>query len=241
MNKTVNYIGRDVVYGIGRRLSLALFPPRCLLCGEPGGGGLDLCQPCNRNLPWLGVACRRCALPLPASETAGICGACQRGRSPLQQVRAAFLYQAPLNALVLRFKFHRDLSAGRLLAMLMAQALAGAERPQALVPVSLHLGRLRQRGYDQSLELAKPLGRALQLPVCTLLQRRHATAPQSELDQAARRRNLRSAFTVAGSVPAHVALVDDVMTTGATAQAAARALHRAGATRVDAWVVARVP
>lgn len=241
MNCSVNLWKHHLVYGVGARLSQLLFPPRCLLCGESGAQGRDLCAACAADLPWMEAACLRCALPLPADEVAGVCGACQRGRSPLQQVRAAFLYQPPLNALVLRFKFHRDLSAGRLLAALMVQALAAAERPQALVPVSLHLARLRERGYDQALELAKPLARALQLPLCKGLHRRHATAPQSELDQAARRRNLRAAFIAGGALPAHVALVDDVMTTGATLQAAAWALRRAGVQRVDAWVAARVP
>ena len=105
----------------------------------------------------------------------------------------------------------------------------------------LHVSRLRLRGYDQTLELARPLARRLGLPLVTGLRRVRATAAQSELDAATRRRNLRNAFVAAGSLPAHVALVDDVMTTGATLQAAARALRRAGVERVDAWVCARVP
>ena len=112
------------------------------------------------------------------------------------------------------------------------------------MPIPLHRSRLRQRGYDQALELAKPLARALGVPLRNdLLRRRHATAPQSELHADERQRNLRDAFvTNAGVVlPAHVALVDDVMTTGATLHAAATALHRAGVARVDAWVCARVP
>ena len=126
----------------------------------------------------------------------------------------------------------------------MACALAGAERPQALVPVPLHTGRLRERGYDQALELTRPLARRLGLPLRDdLLRRARATAAQSTLDAGQRRRNLRGAFAVRGhcALPAHVALVDDVMTTGATAHAAASALLRAGVARVDVWVCARVP
>jgi ComF family protein len=103
---------------------------------------------------------------------------------------------------------------------------------------------LRRRGYDQALELAKPLARALQLPLVTdALVRVRATAPQSELDAEARQRNLRRAFACVEGVelPDHVVLVDDVMTTGATLQAAAKTLLRAGVQRVDAWVCARVP
>ena len=169
------------------------------------------------------------------------CGACQRSRSPLQAVQAAFTYNAPIDGLLLRFKFHHDLSAGRLLSALMLDALRAAERPQAIVPVPLHLSRLRQRGYDQTWELAKPLARALQLPLCRGLHRRRSTQPQSELDAMERKRNLRGAFIAVGQLPAHVVLLDDVMTTGATLHAAALTLHRAGVQRVDAWVCARVP
>lgn len=222
------------------RLAMHLLPPRCQACDAPGEGGMDLCRACHAALPVNDAACRRCALPLP---TPGTCAHCLRQPPPLQATQAAFLYRAPLDRLLPRFKFHHDLASGRLLAQLMAHACAGCERPQALVPVPLHRGRLRQRGYDQALELARPLASHLRLPLRTdLLRRVRDTTAQSRLDATARRRNLRGAFAVAdGPVPAHVALVDDVMTTGATLHAAARALRRAGVARVDAWVCARVP
>jgi len=241
MRKTVNHRGFDMVYGVAGHLSRLLFPPRCLSCGEPGAAGRDICQACADGLPWLRSACQRCALPLPGADASSICGACQHSRSPLQLVRSAFVYQPPVNGLLLRFKFHRDLAAGRLLSALMAEALHDAERPQALVPVPLHRSRLRQRGYDQALELARPLARALRLPLWQGLHRQRSTPPQSALDAAGRKRNLRGAFTVHGQLPAHVVLLDDVMTTGATLHAAALTLHRAGVQRVDAWVCARVP
>lgn len=218
-----------------------LLAPRCLLCGERGANGRDLCGNCTEPLPWNRSACRHCAIPLPE---AGVCGACLQSPPPVSRTHAAFVYGFPLDRLVPRFKFHHDLAAGRLMAELMAQALAQAPRPEALIPVPLHAARLRQRGYDQALELAKPLSRALAVPLMDdALLRSRATAAQSELDAAARQRNLRGAFAVraAAALPAHVALVDDVMTTGATLHAAAKALRRAGVARVDAWVCARVP
>jgi ComF family protein len=157
---------------------------------------------------------------------------------------APLLYAAPVDRWQPRFKFHQDLAAGRLLAGLLAEACAGSPRPQVVVPVPLHHARLRARGYDQALELARTVARTLRLPLgASLLVRRRATAPQSELDAAARRANLRGAFGVRprSALPAHVALVDDVMTTGATLHAAATALREAGVARVDAWVCARVP
>jgi ComF family protein len=172
-----------------------------------------------------------------------ICGQCLRSPPPLQAVHAACLYDFPVDRLLPRFKFHRDLAAGRLLAQLMAEAFNPLQRPQAVIALPLHRSRLRTRGYDQALELARPLARALQLPLLEgALRRTRATAPQSELSAMARRRNLRGAFDCDGAPPpAHVALVDDVMTTGATLHAAAKALRRAGVERVDGWVCARVP
>jgi ComF family protein len=177
---------------------------------------------------------------LPGPEPA-ICGDCLRQPPPLDGVIATFTYGWPVDGLLRNFKFHQDLAAGRLLAGLMTTTCSTQPRPQALVPVALHRQRLRQRGYDQALELARPLADTLQLPCLPVLQRQRATRPQSELDAAQRRGNLRGAFAVSTTVPAHVALVDDVMTTGATLHAAARALRRAGAQRVDAWICARVP
>jgi len=174
---------------------------------------------------------------------AGLCGDCQHEPSPLQETRAVFDYAFPLDRLLPRLKFHGDFAAGRVLARGMAERLADAPRPDAIVSIPLHRARLRQRGYDQALELARPIARALRLPMQgQLLQRRKATTAQSRLDADARKRNLHDAFVVAdlGSLPSHVALVDDVMTTGATLHAAASALRAAGVERVDAWVCARV-
>jgi ComF family protein len=159
-------------------------------------------------------------------------------------VVAPFLYGPPLDRWLPRFKFHHDLAAGRLLSQLMLEACAAAPRPDALVPVPLHRSRLRSRGYDQALELARPLARALALPLRTnLLARARATSAQSSLHALQRHRNLRGAFAAAPGrqPPAHVALIDDVMTTGATLHAAAHALRAAGVARVDAWVCARTP
>jgi ComF family protein len=222
-------------------LGQALLPARCLVCGERGDGRQDLCRDCRAALPWNRQACARCALPLPAAAPA--CGRCLRLPPPFDASRAAFRYGFPLDRLLPRLKFHGDLAAGRLLAELCAEALADAPRPELLMPVPLHPARLRQRGYDQALELARPVARALGVPLCTdRLHRQRATAAQSELGAAARRRNVRDAFALRpGSLPTHVAVFDDVMTTGATLAECCRTLRRAGVARVEAWAVARAP
>ena len=217
-----------------------LFALRCMVCGEPGRDGRDLCVACHAALPWQGPACRRCALPL---NQPGLCGQCLQAPPPLHEVSAVFDYAFPLDRLLPRLKFHRDFAAGRVLAQCMVERLATLPRPDALVPIPLHRARLRSRGYDQALELARPVGRALSLPLlANALQRSRTTTAQSRLDADARQRNLRGAFVASngGSLPAHVVLLDDVMTTGATLHAAARVLHQAGVRRVDAWVCARV-
>lgn len=223
------------------RAGRLLLPPRCLLCHEAGAEGRDLCSACAQPLqPY--PACRQCALPLP--EAAPACGRCLRHPPPYTHTLALGMYAFPLDRLLPRFKFHADLAAGRELAHLLATAAHHAERPQALVPVPLHPQRLRERGYNQALELARPVARTLDLPLLPhALQRLRATAAQSQLSATARRRNVRGAFAASthAALPAHVALIDDVMTTGATLAECSRVLLRAGAQRVDLWVVARAP
>lgn len=221
-------------------LGLQALPLRCLVCQEPGSDGLDLCAACHAGLPWNDHACPGCALPLPAGEPAARCGACLR--APPRQVAAAavFVYAAPVDQLLRRFKFHQDLAAGRLLSQLMLQRVPSfIDSP--LLPIPLHRKRLRARGYDQARELARPLARALAVPLWTGLHRQRLTAAQSDLDADARRRNLLDAFAVTASPPTRLTLLDDVMTTGATLDAAMRALGRAGSSEVHLWVCARVP
>jgi len=221
-------------------LSRSLLPFRCQVCGERGAAD-DLCALCRCALPWNRHACRRCGLPLPQAEPA--CGHCLQQPPPFSATRAALVYAFPLDRLLLRFKFHGDLAAGRLLADLFCEQLGDGPLPQALLPVPLHRARLRERGYDQALELAKSIAKRIDVPLHRKhLRRVRRTARQSELGLAARQRNLRGAFAVAGeSLPRHVALIDDVMTTGATLRECAQTLLRSGVERVDVWVIARAP
>ena len=217
-----------------------LFALHCMVCGEPGQDGYDLCRACHAVLPWQGPACLRCALPLPSL---GTCGACLQHPPPLTETHAAFDYAFPLDRLLPRLKFHRDFASGRVLTQAVAERCANLTQPDALLPLPLHRERLRRRGYDQALELTRPLAHALDLPLLDgILKRSKSTSAQSRLDAEARQRNMRGAFHVVAGVPlpTHVVLVDDVMTTGATLHAAARVLLSAGVQRVDAWVCARV-
>ena len=226
-----------------RALRLVL-PPRCLLCGAPGAGGRDLCTGCTRDLAINQVCCPRCALPLPAP--APLCGECLNHEPPFASAWAPFVYAHPLDLLEARFKFGADLAAGRVLSTLMIERLPvdAPERPALLIPIPLHAKRLRERGYNQALELARPLAKAFAIPLrADALLRTRETPPQTGLDAKTRRRNLRGAFALGtdAKLPTHVALLDDVMTTGATLRECTRMLHRAGVTRVDVWALARAP
>ena len=219
-----------------------LLPSSCLLCGLAGQAGRDLCAGCASELPYLKAACHCCAIPLPQ---AGVCGQCQQKPHSFNSAWAAFDYQSPVDHLIQSLKFNGKLHCGRLLGELMAERLAvsGVDLPELLLPVPLHSSRLRQRGFNQALELARPLARAFDLPLkAGLCRRLRPTTAQTGLDAKARRRNLKGAFEVA-AMPgvSHVAIIDDVMTTGSTAEMLAKALKQAGVERVDVWVCARAP
>jgi ComF family protein len=242
--EAVNHMRTLAVDGwIGRALRV-LLPPCCLLCGGRGAGVRDLCAGCIADLAANTPSCPLCALPLATPAPA--CGACLARPPPFAAAWVPLRYTHPLDLLEARFKFHADLAAGRVLA---EQLVECARRdapvlPLLVVPVPLHGGRLRARGYNQALELARPLARALGVPLRhDVLLRTRSTPAQTGLDAKMRRRNLRGAFAVAPGFawPDHVAVFDDVMTTGATLHEAARTLRRAGVARVDAWALARAP
>lgn len=199
-------------------LNYQLIPARCACCQGPGQWQLDLCAACQAELP----------PPPPVLETA-------YGR-----VFAGSTFATPLDTWIHAFKFQQDLLMGRLLARLCAPK-AEADMPLQLLPVPLHRKRLRTRGFNQALELARFWGRQHGIAVpAKALARCRETAVQSQLDAQARRLNVQGAFSARAGLPAHVALVDDVYTTGATCAAAAEALQQAGVTRVDVWCLARV-
>lgn len=221
------------------------WPPVCLVCGGAGSAGMDICRACALELPHAQAgACTRCALPLPHAGSGTLCGQCLSSPPAFDQILAAFHYQPPIDHLVSGFKFRARLNQGRLLGELMQQSLIDRiEPPDLILPVPLHPSRLRQRGFNQAVELARPLARTLRLPLeLHAVRRIRATPPQRKLSSADRQKNLRHAFEPDPDFkPAHVALVDDVMTTGATISELARLLKRHGVLRVDAWVLARVP
>lgn len=218
----------------------------CVLCGQSTGSAHSLCTPCNNDLPWLercSPLCSRCLQPQASDH----CQHCQQHPPVADQLHAAFAYQFPVDRLIPAFKFHHQLAAGRALAEAWATRLAARAEPlpQLLLPVPLHQQRLQERGFNQAEKLARALGQALHIPVAhDLLLHPHATASLHKLDRVDRSRAIRRAFALnAGQQHrlrgAHVALVDDVITTGATSDALASLLRQAGVDHIEVWALAR--
>lgn len=241
---TVNHGMVFKVYGWLESLHWAAFPARCALCGAAGLTRREICRGCRDDLPWQQQACDRCGERLPGAGGPGapVCGRCRRRPPPFDRTRAVFAYEAPVSHLLREFKFRGRLPNGRLLGDLMAGALAAhtGPLPDRVVPVPLHPARQRRRGFNQAMELARPVADRLGVPLAPSLCRRvRNTMPQSELGGSQRRGNVRRAFAVTAPAPPHVAIVDDVMTSTSTAAALATSLRRAGARRIEVWVCAR--
>jgi len=221
-----------------------LLPRLCPACNDWTGPGRILCPGCETSLPRLGNACPRCATPYEHDRIRGDCGACLRHPPAFMRTLALFHYAPPADHFIRALKFHRQLGLARLLGIQLAERLrTWPSRPDLILPIPLHATRLRSRGFNQALEIARPAARALRVPLGVhSLRRLRATAPQSDLPFESRRRNVKGAFGVrpdAGVRGLRIALVDDVMTTGNTADAAARTLLAAGAEAIEVWVIAR--
>lgn len=207
-------------------------------------GELDVCAACLADLPTNRYGCSRCGLSLPSELPTGArCGGCQRRPPPYSVCHAAFRYEDPLPDLVTGAKFRGRLNLVRLLGQCLARELRerAAEMPELILPVPLHAGRLRERGYNQALEIVRVLGRELAIPVdrrsCVRVS---ATPPQAGLARRERRRNVRGAFRILRPLgAARVVILDDVVTTGSTVSELTKVLSQAGVERVDVWAVAR--
>ncbi len=230
------------VYGTSRSLIHGLFPATCLLCLDPGQPpALDLCRECEADLPGNAGACPGCAMPRPGPDPA--CAHCASRRPAFDAAFVPYRYEFPLAELIHRLKYGGQVAVARILGTVFAHRLCerGAPAVDAIVPVPLHAAREARRGYNQAGEIARFAGEIAGLPVLDRVALRlRATEEQAALPASVRRVNVSGAFeALAGCLPPAVAIVDDVMTTGATADALAQALKRAGCRRVEAWAVAR--
>ena len=219
----ITHIRLTAAQRLARLIAATLFPPRCCLCGFPGASlDLDLCCFCHADMPWI----------REASSTV-----------------VALRFAPPADDMIRELKYHGVYANARVLGVLLAQAVEerAMALPRLLVPVPLHGARLRERGFNQAAALARYAGRMLEIPsVPALVRRVRDTPSQTSLSVAERHRNVQNAFALNGaralrrlSDAGHVAIVDDVITTGSTVAEVERLLLDAGVRRVEVWAVAR--
>jgi ComF family protein len=218
-----------------------LYPATCVLCGARGESNRDLCAGCFEDLPRQGSSCGRCGLRAPGTAGELLCAACLRDPPAFDRTRVLYDYAPPVDQMIRQLKYAGRLHLARLFGMQLATLAAEVPAADCVVPVPLHRSRLRERGFNQAIELARPVARALAAPLDTRsCYRARATTAQASLSRTARRENLKGAFTVRHELNArHVIIVDDVMTTGSTADELAQALKAGGAAKVSVLVVAR--
>jgi ComF family protein len=216
----------------------AILPHHCALCGA-GTPNRLLCTGCDADLShYRAPACPICALPTPGGQ---VCGACLQHPPAFDRTLAAFSYHFPIDRLLHGFKYSGNLALIEVLAKPLAQLAADHPKPDLLMPMPLHPGRLKERGFNQSLEIAKKISRWLDIPLSAdVCQRTRDTPTQAGLKWKERRRNVRGAFACDLDLTGKkIAVLDDVMTTGATLNEISRVLRGRGAAEVSAWVVAR--
>ena len=220
-----------------------ILPYSCLLCNNASDEDRDLCGACASELPWLQQACDRCGISLPENQT---CGDCLTHTPPYNRTLALWSYEQPIDHFITQFKFQHRLVFSRLLASMLIQKIQKeyevSDLPEYIIPVPLHPDRLKERGFNQALEIAKPIAAQLKLKIDTThCVRSKATAAQSTLlTTDDRRKNIKNAFTVNPLFQTkHVAIIDDVVTTGHTVRELSKSLKQIGIQKIDIWCCAR--
>jgi ComF family protein len=228
-----------------RRILAAVQPQDCVLCGSHASyrrhsaDHVMLCGECQEDLPYL----RRPGCPVCALPTAGgsLCGRCVASPPQFDATFAALAYRYPIEPLMQFYKYRSGVAIGALLGKLLDAAVPAQPDVDCLAFIPLSRERLAERGFNQALEIARPIAKArgITLRLDLAVRVRH-TGAQAELPFAARRKNIRGAFACLEDLSGlRIAVIDDVMTTGATLDEFARTLKKRGAARVENWVVAR--
>ena len=218
-----------------------LYPPHCCLCGAATTGA-GLCRACAADLPVNKQSCKVCALPMETGSGDYICSDCLQKPPPFHKIFSPFVYAQPLEWMIRQLKFNHQLYIARLLAELMWQHKKYPESAECIIPVPLHPRRLKRRGFNQSMEIARELSRLSSVPVDNACCQRLVDTPsQTGKTASLRRRNIRGAFRYNGGHKKyrHVIVLDDVITTGSTVEALAEILVQQGVERIDVWSVAR--
>jgi len=233
-----------MVYNWLKNTQIKLFPYFCSLCGDKAQAHIAICEPCHKQLITINNCCTQCALPLPDSAENNICGQCLNKPPYFDHSFSLYNYETPVKQLISGLKFQKKLSLAHLFGTLLGEAIQHTNRcdlPDCIAPVPLSSKRLKNRGYNQSIEIARPVSKLLSIPLAyNLFKRVRHSPPQSSLNLKSRQHNVRNAFTInEKKLPRHIAIIDDVMTTGATSNELARILKKEGVEKVEIWSVAR--
>ena len=222
-----------------------LFPSRCILCQRTADQNIEICPECYKALPHNERHCTCCALPLADdTDNTVLCGRCIQKKPDYDYAHSLFRYEDSVIGLVHQLKFSEKISFARSIGeMLLLKFLETGEEPDCLLPVPLHDSRLRQRGFNQSIEISRVLTKKTAIPIEFDVVVRHRSTPaQTGLDASQRKRNIKGAFSIEQPLNyGHVLIVDDVMTTGATVNELARVLKKSGVERVGVLSIARAP
>lgn len=222
-----------------------LLPSKCILCGYAANNTVPLCKPCQHELPILPKHCEQCARFLTFS-TFLKCGACLHKPPEFNRTFALFPYESPIKSWITQLKFHHKLYYANALGKLMAHKIEScwydkSTLPDLIIPVPLHTKRLQERGFNQSVEIARAIAKKLKIPVDYAgIKRIRYTQIQSGLPAHERKSNIDHAFSLSRNYNGlHIALIDDVMTTGHTVNECAKILKKNGAKMIDVWCAAR--
>lgn len=217
-----------------------ILPHHCPLCSQPTQQ--FLCSPCFEGLPRIHHCCAVCSLPL-FTDDADVCGECQKHQPAFDRITAAFSFGSPVDHFINQLKHKGKFDSLPLMAeALVSRISAASDPPELITSVPLHWTTTLRRGFNQSELIGRLLAKRTKLPYRTVAGKRIRTSKQQTLSRRERLNNLKQAFSLRCDVAdKHIALVDDVVTTGATAETLARLLKKHGARRVDVWALARTP
>lgn len=217
-----------------------LIPRCCVLCDARINHEVEICLPCQQDLPLNTSTCSSCATPL---TTVGLCGRCLLSPPPYERCIAPYQYHYPLDALIKALKFGGQLRYATQLGHLLLSHIEqqSSTKPDCLIPIPLHPDRLRERGYNQALEIARPIAKHFNIPIDTdSFQRHKATAPQAMLAYTDRANNIQDAFVKNKEFPyKHAVVIDDVITTGATIAEFCKTILQSSDARIEVWALAR--
>jgi ComF family protein len=229
-----NWLKNNHSLNFKRLLGLA-FKQNCLLCSASKAKDIGICHDCLADLPYVSPqSCAQCGL----YSDSMICGSCLSSKPSFDQTRAIFTYDFPINTMMHRYKYGSQIQLSQAFGQLLAQKI-DLSTVDLIIPMPMHPARLKERGFNQALEIAKVLAQPPQLNYKAVVRTKN-TLPQASLPLKVRAKNIRNAFQVNQTLSGlHIAIIDDVMTTGASLNELAKTLKKADAAHVECWVIAR--